>query len=638
MTQKLSFIFLFIATSNLMASDLPKWAEDAFQQSREITPPEDAKIWTLYDETTISLRRNGKWEKKRRIVHRTLERVGVSNAGRYFINGHEDSTKIKKLKGWHRNKIGEVERLDRDNITTVGRSTWRDINLGTLTKASFEDIGMNSVVAFESREIITNYFSLEPILLMSENPTLKRVIIIDDKDRGEAILRPFNLETWGLHGERQGNQYSLQQVPALEHEHITSKSLLIYPFLQVGFFSEGESEPLASWDNKAKWYVRLFHEKALPGMTDVGQPANSLADIQQAADFIKNNITYRQVYLSEARGYEPLSGQVVQNAAYGDCKDMVSCLSYQLVQKQIKVLPTLANISNDLRPGPETTAGPFFNHLISAIPLTKSFGLASEISVDGQIYLIYDPTDRYTPLGKLGSQYWGRRIMICTETGAKWVEIPESALEKDAISIKMLGQVDANYSFSGMLDIRVEGDAGNLRTILLQGNDRDFTWQLRKRLRIPGHVDVLGQRPKVDANGTVTAQYQIFWPSFLMRDVGGLRLPFGLTGNYLMNLNGNNDRQRPIAFDRSAPTFWDITLATPHPLKVANHEWHFDDPHSEVRWKVEEGDTIHIEFSKHIKGGFFNLERLKEGLQWWETYRKEYRDFLAGVAIFYPES
>ena len=633
-----SFFFVMLLASSLCSfAQLPDWAQAALTSVQGTTPPEDEAVWRLLDQTRITLRSDGKWHKQRRLVSLVLQQRGGDSAAVYLIDGQEDNTKIRKLKGWHLNTNGKLKKLDKDNVGTLGMSSRSVSSIDTVTAAFFERVNKGDLVAFESEEEESSYMAVSSATLLGANPIHTRVIeLINEGTGGEVILKPLGMEAWGISPQQQGNRLTFRDLPALRNEIFTPDSYLEYPSVLYGFFTKGDKEPLASWDNMARWYAGLFREKS--GSSTQGSAAQSLESLQEAANLFRTKISYRQVYLSSARGYEPIKGEEVVRRGYGDCKDMVSCLSWQLGKSGVTVHPALTNIISGPYTTAETPTHAAFNHVIGAIPLSKSLGLPAEVEVDGSRYLMFDPTDRYTNLGYLGSHFQGRSAMICTDEGARWVAIPDAALDNASIEASLQGQVDANFTLQGSLTLVEHGDAWGLRSTYNQGNLPDLLYSLRLQLQVPGVVDLVATAPVLGGDGTLTLNLQVNWPGFMARDAGGLCLPRGITGSYYRSLAGDKPRQQPIWIDSNLPISWKMELALPVALSASNNSCIIDDKLGKLTWEATVGQMLTINFTSSRVMTSFGLDKLEEGEAAWESYRNSFNQFILGSTQFYQNA
>ena len=164
------FLLTFYTNNQLEPSaKFPAWVRQAVMEAQRETAPEGADLWRLLDETTITLRKDGRQERRRRMVQWVLREGGADRAGYFLIDGDENTTKIKKLKGWHQRASGKFDKLDKDNVVTFGQSDRDIISTDTATLAQFDYLGKGSLVAFES-------FGIPGILFPHGHPLDKHIL------------------------------------------------------------------------------------------------------------------------------------------------------------------------------------------------------------------------------------------------------------------------------------------------------------------------------------------------------------------------------------------------------------------------------------------------------------------------------
>ncbi len=618
-------------------SKFPDWAQSALRGFEPGDVPEHAAMIRLLDETRVALRRDGRFEQRRRIVQYVLDERGAEAAALFLIDGDAKGAKIKKLRGWRQRANGYFDKLDRDNVVTVGLSNSRQITSGAMTFGFFEGVSTGAAIAFESREIHETFFSANVLGVMTPFPIRKRVIRLSSQGDPSAVkIIPIQFEAWNLDYTLAGTTLEIRDIPGLEQEAAAPDFVDPYPRVMFGFISP--SDPLASWDNMAAWYFRLFNQSALGPNPPPAGNADNAEDLRGLAAAVAEKISYRQRYMTLARGWTPAPGATVARRAYGDCKDMVACLSHFARGRNIATAPVLASIADGQRVSPSDPPGPWFNHLIAAIPLTRALGMAAEVDVGGQRYLLHDPTAKYTPLGWMPAHYRGRRVVISSPEGALWVDIPDSALAPESLEVEIVGMLDGQYTLSGSIQIVEEGDAYFLRTIAGDGNPLDVEMRLRDQFEIPGVVDLIPSGQKVDDQGKLTLLYQVKWPSFLRRDAGGLRPPRCMIGTAKRSLDPpGRPRQNPIAFDGAPPTRWRLSFRSQTPLTAGRLAAEHHGEHHGFSWKVEGGNPLTATLETSRKAAYFPKAQVSDGLAYWRRYRQAYNRFWLDGAIFYTQ-
>lgn len=615
------------------AEELPSWAEEALRAAEPFQVPKGAAVWTLLDRTRITREQDGSWLRSRQVVHRVLQQRGGASAASFTLDGAPDSSRIESLRGWHRRADGGVQSLDHKQVTTFGELGSGPLHLRTRTVAGFEQVGRGDILVFESLEREANYFSVTVAAVLGDNPVHVRRFELVQQAQDQIVIQPVSFEPWGLKAIRKPGVLEILDVPARANEALSPDDFLAFPYVILGYRG-GDGDPMASWDAMARWYAAKFRACA---ETRGGLSAAEFPEsLSLAAKSLADKISYRQVYLTSARGWEPLAGAEVERRAYGDCKDMVAYLAYRLDKLGLDLNPALTHINSGYDPSPEEPVQPnAFNHVIAAIPLAHSLGFAAEVERDGRRWLLHDPTDRYTPLGQLGLQLRGRTLMICDDAGAHWVTLPDSAVQSIRLDLHLRGRIDADHGLEGTLQLAEHGDAIGLRTLLGEGSLNDLLARLREQLALPGVVDLEPKLPNLDSQGVLTLECAVVWPSFLRRNAGGLKLPAAVTGGGYIKLETMEARQQPVWIPATTPTRWRLELDLPFPLKAIEDRWQWQDALSQLSWQAQPGRTFICDFSHERRRLHFGPNDRLAGLEAWYDYVDKYARFLINATCFF---
>jgi len=614
-------------------SKFPDWAESVLQNVDLKSAPEDSKLWVFLDELNFTMKSNGKLQVERRYLRYVVRAGGADDASIYVVLGNEDDTRVKSVKGWHQNASGVMDKLNKKDTMTLGTSSSEMLTRDTATFAYFSDVDKGSIVAFESEEVGEGFFPMRYFPVLNEDP-IKKMTIRAASDNGQMtpVVRPLGFENWDLKMEKAATQVTLMDLPAIDSEIYTPGFDTAYPMVQVAFDGPQTSH-LASWDQMAKWYVGLFRRSS--GIQSVGQPAKTLDEVATLINNVTQKISYRQRYLSVGRGWVPAAGADVERRAYGDCKDMVACMAFAGSRKNVTVYPVMANIADGPFTNEASTPGPVFNHLIAAVALEKSLGLPAEIEVDGKLYLIVDPTSSHTPVGYLPDYFQGRDVMLCLEDAAHWLTIPDKALEPGSLTIALKGTLDDVFSLKGSMEVTEKGDAYGLRTTLREYNPVELEGFLRWQLDLPGYMTLKSVSQEEVSENELKLTYQVSWPSFLMRDAGGLRLPHAVIGRPVRTLaRQGKSRQMPIYLDAQPETVWQIQVRCKTPLSPGATEEKWQDDHRSFSWKAEGGSSLQIHYASRSEKVYFTKSDLEDGLAYWKAYRDAFNPFvLSGATL-----
>ncbi|MDJ0839730.1 MAG: DUF3857 domain-containing protein [Acidobacteriota bacterium] len=607
--------------------ELPDWAQVACFKLETATRPGGADVWRLSEQLEINLDEKGNLVRRHRVVDLVLRQGGAERAGQYAVSGSSDGGKLLRIRGWHLPAHGRLDKLDKNKLVVLGASDGANFFDDSVAVAFFKHVAKGSVVAFES--IYREKSFLGPVTSASPAtpyPTLEyRLSFPGANNKPETFLLGF--EQWGLQFTKDiTGDLVLENLPGLADEAEPAPYGHLYPRILVRYPESGDTaDRYRSWDHFARWYWDVFKKAAYEGKAPETGRVNK-KKLMELSAAVTERITYRQVYLSNARGYEPLSGAEVIRRAYGDCKDMVACYAHLAQKKKVLAYPALANIVDGAFITAEDVPFPSFNHLIAAVPLTESKGLPAEVVVDGQRYLLFDGTSNKTRFGWLPSGYEGRQVLICTPRGAVWAPIPQSAIEPASLTFKLAGKLNDHNDLSGRLDVLEEGNAAGFRYYM--GGDKEYVERLlRMRLDLPATVD-LEMLQRNHENGNTSQSWKIEWPGFLRRDGNGFRLPACIVPEMDTVLTKpGRKRRNPIAFEGSPQTTWEIELTGTTQLLPGGAEAGGKSTLGEYTWKAQGGDNLKVGFSRRFPRVIYTRPEIAEGMTAWRTFKKDFRRF-----------
>lgn len=632
--KSLCWLWLFLSATLVFAQfgvGLPDWAEAVLTKTGQQNPPTNTDLWRLYDETTIMPHRDGRILVQRRIVQQVTSEAGTEKAAIFFVDNMMQISVQHSVKGWHRNSDGKIVKLERDNIWSLSLANHRQHSHHAVTTARFDGVGRHSLVVFESKEIRDPLFTHDLIPAARDFPIAEQVV---DIRLPGATLVPVNFAAWALDSKTQASRTTVYNTPTLREEPMTSNDLFVLPYIWISYASGKEqTAPLTDWSTFGRWYNRRFQESA--AVTDPEQPLHAPAALTEILAQQQKSVSYRQRYLTPQRGWYPAEGARVAERKYGDCKDMTACLAFLAGQQQISVYPTLARVYRDFDPGPDTPVSPFaFNHLIAAVPLSKSLGLAAEVLVNDQHFLLVDPTAKGTTPGRLPAEYRGRSVLLCLPQGGRWVKVPDQALDKAALDVELTGRLDPRLTLDGTMTITSRGNALGLRT-----NQSSLPVRLerlvRKGLKLPSSAEItLVAIDRADP-GKVTTTCHISWPSFLRHDDDGYRLPTCMVPAAKTSLQeSERRRQQPLLLPNQTPITWNLSLQSSRVWKPGLTTTSWKDPFRSFSWQARGGKSFSVKYHQTGRRRLYAKQELQTGIDTWENYRTNYNSFYLAATLF----
>lgn len=476
---------------------LPDWARAAAEEAAREAAPAGADAWVLLDRTEIAYTGAGEIRKRRLRLVRVLQEKGVS-AGVFELRGlGGKARKVKKLRGWNLRPDGELVKLDQDEIVTFDPDSGDNLSSNLATGAVLQRVVRGSFVAFESLEVIRHPMGAADVeSVMDEHPVRAWELVMakqggwftDLKDV-ETRITTRHFEPWIPRADlRPGQSVRALNVPGLPvREGGAPPARNVLPRVEIAFLDPllASAPSLRSWDTLAQWFHGVYQARTAPVLPDGLSPAGGARGLGSFSAWMSRELRYRQVYLAPERGWIPEEARDVHRRRLGDCKDLTACLIAGARQLGLEAFPTLASIgSGEVEEGESVT--PFaFNHVITAIRLPASLGLAAEVETPKGRFLLVDPTSRTSPLGRLPEAHEGGRVMVCTPEGAQWVTIPPGAAERPATSLDLDGAVLPAGKLVGSLTILEEADHLGLRSALLTGGREALESALKSVLDLP---------------------------------------------------------------------------------------------------------------------------------------------------------
>jgi len=486
-----------ILMSGLAAQDLsrlPDWARPhAEALSREPQPPQEADAWVLFDRTEVAYTGDGEIRTRRFRLVKVLADRGADVAV-FVIHGlGGKSSRVKRMKAWNLRPDGELTRLDEDRIITVDNASQAEASTDTLTAAVVPRVMKGSLVAFESLQVIQH--PLGPIATASvmekypirrwELEVAKKEGWFTDLKRVEILLDARHFEPWiqGL-DLRQGQGLAANAIPPIPKDelfHPNPHNVLPWALIR---FLDPDLVGMTSWktwDAHATWMYQRYSEAFRPGSQPDLKGAGSLEALRQLCTWMARELHYKAVYLTPERGWVPLPADEVGRRQYGDCKDLACFFLAHAQRVGFQPRPVLARIVEG-EVEEKDPPSPVFNHVICALGLDRTLGLPAEVETARGRFLLFDPTDRFTPLGKLGAHHRGRRLLVCTPEGGIWVEAPSQSIQESKVAILWTGDIEQFGRMKARLRVQEQGSGWGLREVTQVGGAPRLKAFLQERI------------------------------------------------------------------------------------------------------------------------------------------------------------
>lgn len=359
-------------------------------------------------------------------------------------------------------------------------------------------------------------------------------------------------------------QWSLSDLPAIRVEPAMPPWRKIAGRLSLSLVKPGEaSSKTLAWSDVGGWYADLARGRAdaTPEMKRkvaelVGATSSPLAKINALARFVQNEIRYVAIELGIG-GHQPHAAADVFTHRYGDCKDKATLLASLLreigVESYYVIINTERGAVNE-----DTTPNLGFNHAILAIALPQDMDDPSLLAVAqrpgvGRI-LFFDPTDSYTPLGRLRGELQANYGLLVAGSGGELMALPQSPSASSYVQRTAHLKLSAAGDLSGNVqDVRLGDSATRARAGLRSSSETDRIRPVERLLADSLSSFQLQQASVLNLNAIEQPfewRYTFAAPGYAKRS-GDLLLvrPWVLGSRSSALLETREVRQYPIEFD-----------------------------------------------------------------------------------------
>jgi len=230
---------------------------------------------------------------------------------------------------------------------------------------------------------------------------------------------------------------------------------------------DGHSQGFGSWQQMGSWYLGLASGRlaASPQITRKVQELaaaspDQLGKIRALASFVQQDVRYVAIELGIG-GFQPHAAAEVFERRYGDCKDKATLLSSMLREIGVE---SYYFVVNTVRGAVSPTTPPdlAFNHVILAIRLpagvTDATLLARQADPKLGTLLYFDPTDPFTPFGRLSGDLQAGYGLLVTAQGGELVQAPQLAASSSGVQRTAKLTLDEEGTLRGQVDEIWSGD------------------------------------------------------------------------------------------------------------------------------------------------------------------------------------
>jgi Domain of Unknown Function with PDB structure (DUF3857)/Transglutaminase-like superfamily len=419
-------------SSSMFASSVsvPDWVRQAAAIPLKTYPPE-TKAVVLLDQTDYTVTAPGEYLEHSRWVVKILRPEG-RDEGDLAVDLSKGE-KLNSIHAWTMESAGhEYELKNKDFVEKSFASfeLYSDIHFLT-AKAPAADPG--SVIAFEYEVRRHSYVNQINQFFQEPNPVCQVKISLtlpsgwEFKDSWPTTAPVTPAQTAPGHWE-----WTMRDLPGIEEEEMMPPRPVLLGRVAIAYFPPEQAGNQGSWKALGQWYAGLTAGRRQPTPEITQEVQTFLAGktdfdskLQTLTRFVQSEIRYVAIEIGIG-GYQPHPAGDIFRYRYGDCKDKATLLSTMLqvagINSDYVLIDTDRGFVNPAVPSV------WFDHAILAIELPDDIKSDQYLSVvtakSGKRYIIFDPTDEYTPVGSLRTELQDSNALLVVGSEGELIHTP----------------------------------------------------------------------------------------------------------------------------------------------------------------------------------------------------------------------
>ena len=485
-----ALVLICLCSPCLAAEGPPSWLTE-LASGRITEYDSDVGAVVLLNEMTVTVEPDGKVTTSVRKAIRVLTREGRRKA-RGAVIYRSDSGKVRRLRAWTLYPSGTSKTYRKKDIIDISLVEDDAYNVYDESRESsirgMADADTGSVFGYESvledRSVFTQFsFSFQddlPVLLSRFRLELPSDWTVESVTDNHPPIEPLvnnSSYTW-----------QLERLPPVGDEPARPELRSIVPRVNVSYFPppqvKAAGPTFREWGQVSAWLASLADPRARPDKAVIAKAQeltagkqSRLEKIEAIADF-SQRIKYASIQLGVGRGggYQPSPAGETLQKAYGDCKDKVNLMRSLLSVVGIESFPVAIFSGNRRYVRPDWPSPRQFNHVIIAVKSSGKLEAPAMASTRplGNL-LLFDPTDRYTPLGYLPDHQQDSLALLVRSSGGELLRAPASPPRANLLKRHVTISLAHDGSIGCQIREQLEGSAAS-RNRRLHGSlgNRDY--------------------------------------------------------------------------------------------------------------------------------------------------------------------
>jgi transglutaminase-like putative cysteine protease len=574
MKQRLLLISLSLLTPGLHAANsFPDWVTQAATAKLPVYPARTPAVLLLEDRV-VTVGPDGRATERDRRVLKILRPQGREYAE--ILAPYSKDAKLNSFHAWSISPDGRQYTVKDQEVRDIALGEWGilyDDLRAKAVKPPAADPG--AVIAYEVETRLANYGTGEASWDFQEDiPAAHMVLEVDlppawnhyDAWLRHAAVAPVEVAPnhW---------RWELTDVPGID---LTDVPMAPSPLALAGrMVVHYSARPLptgdARWTELGNWYDTLAANRTeapqeiAAKSREVGT-GDFKAKIDGVAGFMQREIRYVGIEIGIG-GLQPHPAADVFRYRYGDCKDKVTLMIAMLNAVGVRSTWVLVDTHRGfIDPKLPSLEG---NHAIAAIEIPAGYSNPDLHAVvtarSGKRYLIFDPTDTYTPIGLLRFELQGSYGILVAGNDSQVIQLPTVAPDADRLERVASFALNADGSLKGTVTETRSGDvATHFRRLYTVESEKDQRAAMERRLQGDLNnftIDSSTARNAREMNKDVVLEYSVTANGYAQPSGDLLLVRPRVVGEHARPYN---DKPRTVPIDLEETGTWkdriDLTL------------------------------------------------------------------------------
>jgi hypothetical protein len=449
----------------------PDWVIQAAAAKLPDYPP-SVKAVVLLDDTSITVGPDGKSTERDRQVIKILHPQGREYAE--IVAEYSNDAKLNSFHAWSIGPDGHQYTVKDEEVHDQALGEWGilyDDLRGKVVRPPGSDPG--GVVAYESIHQLANYGEQEETWRFQRSIPIHNTVFEVDLPPGWKNYTAWLHHQTATPTEVAPNHFrwQLQEIPAIDLTDVpmAPAERALAGRMVIHYAATDLPTGDRRWAEIGDWYDTLASPRT-EAPQDIAAKSREVAatatdfkaKIQSVAGFMQREIRYVGIEIGIG-GLQPHPAADVFRNRYGDCKDKATLLIAMLNAVGVRATWVMVDTQRGfVDPALPSRDG---NHMIAAIEIPPGYTDPSLPAVvtarNGKRYLIFDPTDTYTPIGVLRPQLQGSYGVLVAGKDSQVIQLPTLAPDASVLDRAAAFNLDPDGTLKGKVTETRSGETAN---------------------------------------------------------------------------------------------------------------------------------------------------------------------------------